>query len=81
MMAKAIASVSEEYEEHFYKDDESDEELYKQNGAVNKLTDRYGFIGGDQYTDPNTWVFWFHVTVELICTCGRDDSNVGLAIA
>ena len=54
-MAKAIPSVSEEYEEHFYKDDDdSDEESYKQNGAVNKTTDRYGFIGGDQYTDPNT---------------------------
>ena len=53
-MAKAISSVSEQYEEHFYKDDESDEELCKQNGAVNKTTDRYGFIGGDQYTDPDT---------------------------
>ncbi len=24
----------------------------KQNGAVNRFPDRFGFLGGDQYTDP-----------------------------
>ncbi len=27
----------------------------KQNGTVSKQTDRYGFIGGEQYTDPEGW--------------------------
>ncbi len=25
----------------------------KQNGIPSRITDRYGFIGGDQYTDPD----------------------------
>ena len=47
--------------QEFYDDDidseDEDEEAStsgngKQNGVVSRETDRYGFIGGDQYTDP-----------------------------
>ena len=39
-----------------YDDDKDSEEeepgTSKQNGAVTQRTDRFGFLGGDQYTDP-----------------------------
>ena len=28
----------------------------KQNGIPARVTDRFGFIGGDQYTDPDRYV-------------------------
>ena len=61
-MANAV-SLPEEYEKQFENHDDGDSEEEeeeeieeagnsKQNGSVVKRTDKYGFYGGDQYTDP-----------------------------
>lgn len=50
-------ALPDEYEQHFYNQDDSDDEdasTSKQNGGFSQQCDRYGFVGGDQYTDPST---------------------------
>ena len=53
-------ALPEEYEQHFYNQEDTDDEdagTSKQNGAVYQKCDRYGFMGGDQYTDPSKYVY------------------------
>ena len=67
MAKSAVPTLEEEYENtfHVHVDDEVDSEAEdmddctngpstsKQNGEAWRQTDRYGFLGGDQYTDPD----------------------------
>lgn len=36
--------------------DSEEENNAKQNGSIAKQMDRFGFVGGSQYTDPHLWV-------------------------
>ncbi len=75
--SSTMANAQPESEEqiHYWDDDLVDsenEELgdidgegsSKQNGTVSKRADRFGFIGGEQYTDPNEYVSHMMIMVQ-----------------